>query len=96
LRKNSATRLSHYERLSKKYRLEMNLDKTVILKLSRNGGKNTVVKINGKEIKEVDEFVNLRSLVEKNGDIQNEINERIQKTTKFYHLAKSLLWNEDI
>jgi hypothetical protein len=33
------------------------------------------VKINGKEIKEVDKFVYLGSVLEKNGTIQNEMNE---------------------
>jgi hypothetical protein len=51
------------------------------------------VKINGKEM---DKFVYLGSVVEKNGKIQSEINERTGKTSKFYHLAKSLVWNNDI
>jgi hypothetical protein len=37
------------------------------------------VKINGEEVKEVDKFVYLGSVVEKNGKIQNEISERIGK-----------------
>jgi hypothetical protein len=59
-------------------------------------GKNTAVKINEKEIKEVDKFVYFGSIVEKNGKIQNKINERIGKDSKLYHLAKSLLWNKGI
>jgi hypothetical protein len=35
-------------------------------------------------------------MVEKNGKTQNEINERIRKVSKFYHLIKSILWNNDI
>jgi hypothetical protein len=35
-------------------------------------------------------------MVKKNGKIQNEINERIRKASKFHHLIKSILWNEDI
>jgi hypothetical protein len=34
-------------------------------------------------------------MVEINGKIQNEINERIRKASKFYHLIKSILWNRD-
>jgi hypothetical protein len=63
-----------------------------MLKLSRNEGKNTVVKINRKETKEVDQFVYLGSVEEKNGRIQNKINER-GKALKCYHLSKSILWN---
>jgi hypothetical protein len=32
---------------------------------------------------------------EKNGEIQNEINERIIKATQFHHLIRSILWNKD-
>jgi hypothetical protein len=32
----------------------------------------------------------------KNGKIQNEINERIRKTSNFHHLAKGLIRNRDI
>jgi hypothetical protein len=35
-------------------------------------------------------------VVEKNGKIQNEINERIRKASKLYHLTKSILRNKDV
>jgi hypothetical protein len=38
-----------------------------MLKLLRNGRKNTVVQMNGNEIKEVDKFVYLGSTIENNG-----------------------------
>jgi hypothetical protein len=44
----------------------------------------------------VDKFVSLGSVAQKNGKIQNEINEKIGKASKCYNLAKSLLWNKDI
>jgi hypothetical protein len=34
-------------------------------------------------------------MVEKNDEIQNEINDRIRKASKFYHLINSILWNRD-
>jgi hypothetical protein len=37
--KETETRPSHWERVSKEYRVEINLEKTVILKFSKNGGK---------------------------------------------------------
>jgi hypothetical protein len=64
-------RLTHWERVSKKYGLQINLEKMVTLKLSTYVGKNIVEKINGKEIK-ADKFVYLGSVVENNGKIQNE------------------------
>jgi hypothetical protein len=67
-------RLSHWERVSKEYRLQINVEKTVLLEISRKGGKSTVLKVNGKERKEVDKFVYLGSMVEKNDMFQNEIN----------------------
>jgi hypothetical protein len=48
------------------------------------------------KIKEVDKFICLGSVAEKNGKIQNEINERTGKASEFYHLAGNLLWNKDI
>jgi hypothetical protein len=37
--KELETRLNQWERVSKEYGLEINLEKTVMLKLLRNGGK---------------------------------------------------------
>jgi hypothetical protein len=54
------------------------------------------VKINGRDKKAADKFVYLGRVVEKNGEIQNEISERTEKASKCYHLATSLLWNNDI
>jgi adenylate cyclase class IV len=53
------------------------------------------MKISGSKIKQVDRFTYLRSMVEKNGKIHNEINIRIRKATKFYNLIKEILWNKD-
>jgi hypothetical protein len=50
----------------------------------------------GSKIKQVNRFTYLKSLVEKNGEIQNEIKERIKKASKFYHIIKSTLWNKVI
>jgi hypothetical protein len=54
------------------------------------------VKINGKDIKEADKFLYLGRVVEKNGEIQNEISKRTGKASTCYHLAMSLLWNNDV
>jgi hypothetical protein len=55
-----------------------------------------VLKINGRDIKEADKFVYLGRVVEKNGEIQNEISERTGKASKCYHLVTNLLQNNDI
>jgi hypothetical protein len=68
--------------------LEVSLEKIVVLELKKRG-KNTAVKINKKEIKEV---INL-STWEAHGKIQNKTNERTRKASELYHLAKNLLWN---
>jgi hypothetical protein len=47
--------------------------------------KETEVKMNRREIKEVIKSVYLGSVVEKNGKIQNEISERIGKASEFYN-----------
>jgi hypothetical protein len=54
------------------------------------------MKLDGKDIKEVDTFIYLGSSINKNGKIQKEINERIRKASNFYHLVKGLIRNRDI
>jgi hypothetical protein len=44
-----------------------------------------VVKMNEKEINEIDKFVYLGSAVDKNGKIQNDINEEIGKASECCH-----------
>jgi hypothetical protein len=53
------------------------------------------MKISGSKIKQVDRFTYLGSMVEKNGKIQNEINERIRRASQFYYLIKSISQNKD-
>jgi uncharacterized protein YwgA len=53
------------------------------------------MKISRSEIKQ-DRFTYLSSMIQKKGEIQNEINETIRKSSKFFHLIRSILWNEDI
>jgi hypothetical protein len=61
----------------------------------RNGGKNTVLKINGKD-KAADIFVYWGSTVKKNGKIQTEIYERTGNASKSYNLARNLLQNKNV
>jgi uncharacterized iron-regulated protein len=58
--------------------------------------KNKTMKINRSKIKQVHIFTYLGSMVQKNDEIQNEINERTRNATQFYHLIKSILWKKDI
>jgi hypothetical protein len=46
------------------------------------------MKISASEIKQVDVFTYLGSEIEKNGEIQNDTNERIRKASQFYHLIR--------
>jgi hypothetical protein len=54
------------------------------------------VEISRSEIKQVDIFSYVGSVVEKDGEIWYEINKRIRKASKFYYLIRSILWNKDI
>lgn len=56
-----------------------------------NWGKTTVIKINGKEIKEVDKFIYSGNAMENIGKIQIKIYETIGKVSEFFLLDKSLL-----
>jgi hypothetical protein len=89
-------RLSHWERESKNYGLQINLKKKAMLRLSRKEERNTIMKICRSKMKQVDRFTYLGSMAEKKGYIQNEINESIRKASKFCHLINSILWNKDI
>jgi hypothetical protein len=53
------------------------------------------MKTSGSEIKQIDIFAYLGSMVEKNGKIQNEINKRIRKALKLYLVISRILWNKD-
>jgi hypothetical protein len=57
--------------------------------------KNTIMKISRSQIKQADRFTCLGSVAEKNGQIQDEINERIRKASQFYHLTQIILRNKD-
>jgi hypothetical protein len=66
------------------------------IKAVKKGGKTTIMKIRGKDLKQVDRFTSLRSVAEINGKVQNEINKRIRRASNFYHLIKSMLYNKYI
>jgi hypothetical protein len=68
-------KVNEWNNISKDFGLKINLDKTVMLKISRNKTRETM-KLDWKDIKEVDTFTYLGSNINKNGKIQNEINER--------------------
>jgi hypothetical protein len=85
-------KVNEWSNISKEFGLKINLDKTVMLKTSRNQTKETM-KLDGKDIKEVDTFTYLGSCINKNRKIQNEINERIRKASNFHHLVKGLIRN---
>jgi hypothetical protein len=66
-----------------------------MLTLSRKEEKNKIMKISRSKIKQVNRFMYFRSVVQKNGEIQREINERIRSTSQSHHLIKSI-WNKDV
>jgi hypothetical protein len=68
-------KVNEWNNISKDFDLKINLDKTVMLKISRNQTRETM-KLDWKDMKEVDTFIHLGSNINKNGKIQNEINER--------------------
>jgi hypothetical protein len=89
--KDLEDKVNEWSNTSKEFGLKINLDKTVMLKISRNQTKETM-KLDGNDIKEVDTFTYLG----KNGKIQNEINERIRKASNFHHLIKGLIRSRHI
>jgi hypothetical protein len=69
-------RVALWETESKNYGLQINLEKTVKLRLLKKEERNTIMKISGNEIKQVDRFTYLRSVIEEK---QNEINKKTRK-----------------
>jgi uncharacterized protein (UPF0248 family) len=61
---------------------------------AKKGRKNTLMKIRGSDIKQVDRFTYLGRMVEKNSNIENEINKGTRKASKSYHLIDSILQNK--
>jgi hypothetical protein len=51
------------------------------------------MKMHESGIKQVNRFTYLGSMIEKKGEIEDEISERIRKASKFYRFIKSILWN---
>jgi hypothetical protein len=84
-------RLAHWERESTNYSLQVNLGKRVRLRLLKKEERNTIMKISGRKIKQVNRFTHLRSVVEKNSEIQNETHERIRKASKFNHFIEYIM-----
>jgi hypothetical protein len=58
-------KVNDWNNISKEFGLKINLDKTVMLKISRNQTRGTM-KLDGKDIKEVDTFIYLGSSMNKN------------------------------
>ena len=65
-----------------KFGLKINLAKTVKQKISRNPDVSCI-NLKGRQLKEVDTFSYLGSVVTRNRKIQNEVNERIKKYHNF-------------
>ena len=66
--------------LINKFNLRNNLEKIVIQKISRNPDINCIY-LKGRQLKEVDKFSYLVSVVTRNGKIQNQIKKYLKSTT---------------
>jgi hypothetical protein len=52
--------------------------------------------ISGSKLKQVNTFICLGSVVEKNGKIHNKINERLRRASQFCYQIKSILQGKDL
>jgi hypothetical protein len=93
--KQLKVRLTHWVGDSKNYGLQKKSEKGSNGKAVKKGRKNTIMKINEREIKQVNRFTCLKSVVEKIDEIQKEIKERIRKDSQFYHSLNSIICNKD-
>lgn len=71
-----------------KINMKINVDKTKSMIIS-SGNKVHSIQINGQEIEQVDSYKYLGSIIESNGRIDKEINERMGKAGRIYNTMKT-------
>ena len=70
--------------IENKFGFTINLEKTMIQQI----WDVSCINLKGRQLKEIDTFLYLGSIVTRNGKILYETNERIKKASQFYHLIR--------
>lgn len=88
--------LQIWEEELKKRNMKINTNKTKVMVLSKEN-KEINLEISQSKIEQVDVFKYLGVLIDREGNMENEINERITKATRLYHsLNKAFIGKKEI
>ena len=77
------------------FSLKISETKTVVMAVIRND-QPTRIKVGDYQLKSVDNFTYLGSIVSKDNRATNEITNRVQKSSIFYQQVRTLLWDDKI
>lgn len=86
--KNLQHNLEVLEKELQKINLKINIVKTKSMVVSREN-KTHSIKLQGKQIEQVESFKYLGSIIQNNGKIDKEINDRMGKTGRIYNMMKT-------
>ena len=93
--KDVEERLQRWNQKFERYGLNINKDKTVVLKVQK-GDNEPKIMLNGTKLDSVSEFKYLGSIVSKDNLAKWEVNNRISKAMHFYHQVRQLLWDKQV
>ena len=77
--------------VSKQYGMKINIKKTKVMRVSKQGGGNVKIVLNEERIKQVAQFCYLGSLITDNSGCSKEINARIAMAKTAFNRRKELL-----
>lgn len=79
----------------KKRNLKMNISKTKVMVIGQNN-RNLNIAVNNESIEQVDQYKYLGVTIERNGNMEQEINERISSASRLYFSLSSFMSNKAI
>uniref|UniRef100_A0A8D8LKZ5 Craniofacial development protein 2 n=2 Tax=Cacopsylla melanoneura TaxID=428564 RepID=A0A8D8LKZ5_9HEMI len=81
---------------AKSYGLIFSQEKSEVLILHKDNKPDGSVKLDGKELNKVQQFKYLGSTISEKGTITEEINNRINTSSRFYNCIKGIIWNKNV
>jgi hypothetical protein len=88
--------VDEWNKVTEEYGMKISTEKSESVVLQRNGKiKVDKIRLKGEELKTLDEFRYLGSIVTNEARIGREIQKRVQQAEGFYQKVRKLLWNEN-
>ena len=89
--------LDVWERIAQDYGMKFSTNKSEMIITSRTKERGTTgITIGGEQLRKVESFKYLGSLIQENGRNDREINERGRKAEAFRQSVRSLIWSKDV